>query len=299
MKFKELSKYWKAIIIVLSILTVIFTLIFGGLVGYMANMRSENEPLRNACKKPDNELIGQRLVIERKGKGDIYVNVYIPQTASDTKLPVLFNAHGGGFFLGDADEMDTQCAHWANDWNVIVVSVNYTKLDTKPMAYAVAEITDTVEYFANNADKYDADITRFSVIGHSAGGFIVAKAAIALDAKGFQLESQILLCPWTTGLPNTVSSTLAPAFFSLGGADAISQESPQYQEALKAAGVPYTVKEYEGGEHPFIHSPYPEFQKGLSAEEKIVFANEEQFALSYQAEADIKEWLNSLWDQFC
>lgn len=296
MKFKELSKYWKAIIIILSILTVIFTLIFGGLVGFMANMRAENEVQRNASKKPDDELIGQRLVIERKGKGDIHVNVYIPQTASDTKLPVLFNAHGGGFFLGDADEMDTQCDHWANDWNVIVVSINYTKLDTKPMDYAVAEITDTVAYFEKNADKYNADITRFSVIGHSAGGFIAAKAAIALDAKGFQLESQILLCPWTTGLPKTVSSTLAPAFFSLGGADAISQESPQYQEVLKAAGVFYTVKEYEGGEHPFIHSPYPEFQKGLSAEEKAVFANEEQFALSYQAEDDIKEWLNSLWD---
>lgn len=296
MKFKELSKYWKSIIIVLSILTVIFTLIFGGLVGFMANMRSENEALRNMSKKTDDELIGQRLVIERKGKGDIHVNVYIPQTVSDTKLPVLFNAHGGGFFLGDADEMDTQCDHWANDWNVIVVSINYTKLDTKPMDYAVAEITDTIAYFEKNADKYNADVTRFSVIGHSAGGFLAAKAAIALDAKGFQLESQILLCPWTTGLPKTVSSTLAPAFFSLGGADSISQESSQYQEVLKAAGVPYTVKEYEGGEHPFIHSPYPEFQKGLSAEEKAVFANEEQFALSYQAENDIKEWLNSLWE---
>ena len=296
MKFKELSKYWKSIIIVLSILTVIFTLIFGGLVGFMDNMRSENEALRNMSKKTDDELIGHRLVIERKGKGDIHVNVYIPQTVSDTKLPVLFNAHGGGFFLGDADEMDTQCDHWANDWNVIVVSINYTKLDTKPMDYAVSEITDTVAYFEKNADKYNADVTRFSVIGHSAGGFLVAKAAIALDAKGFPLETQILLCPWTTGLPKTVSSTLAPAFFSLGGADAISQESSQYQEVLKAAGVPYTVKEYEGGEHPFIHSPYPEFQKGLSTEEKAVFANEEQFALSYQAENDIKEWLNSLWE---
>ena len=169
MKFKDLSKCWKRIIIALGILTVLFTLIFVGLIGFMANMRAENEVLRNASKKPDNELIGQRLVIERKGKGDIHVNVYIPETASTTKLPVLFNAHGGGFFLGDEDEMDTQCNLWANDWNVIVVSVNYTKLDTKPMDYAVAEITDTVAYFEKNADKYNADVTKFSVIGHSAG----------------------------------------------------------------------------------------------------------------------------------
>lgn len=294
MKFKDLSKCWKRTVAALSVLTVLFALIFVGLVAFMTNMRTENEALRNVSKKPDSELIGQRLVIERKGKGDIHANVYIPKTASDEELPVLFNAHGGGFFLGDADEMDSQCDYWANDWNVIVVSINYTKLDTKPMDYAIAEITDTVAYFEQNADKYNADVTKFSVIGHSAGGFLAAKAAIALDAKGFKLQSQILLCPWTTGLPNTVSSTLAPAFFSLGGADAISQQSPQYQNVLKEAGVPYTVKEYEGGQHPFIHSPYPEFQKGLAEEEKAVFATEEQFALSRQAEEDIKEWLKSI-----
>lgn len=294
MKFKDLSKFWKRTVIALSVLTIIFALILGGLVGFMGNMRSENEAKRNFSKKPDSELIGQRLVIQRKGKGDIHANLYIPDTVSSEKLPVLFNAHGGGFFLGDADEMDTQCDHWANDWNVIVVSVNYTKLDTKPMDYAVAEITDTVEYFKDNAEKYNADVTKFSVIGHSAGGFLVAKAAIALDAKGVKLQSQILLCPWTTGLPDKVSSTLAPAFFSLGSADEISQKSSQYQKVLKEAGVPYTVKEYEGGQHPFIHSPYPEFQKGLTAEEKAVFATEEQFALSRQAEADIKDWLKSL-----
>ena len=237
MKFKALSGFWKRTVITLSVFTILFTLIFGGLVAFMGKMRSENEAKRNLSKKPDSELIGQRLVIERKGKGDIHANLYIPDTASSEKLPVLFNAHGGGFFLGDADEMDTQCDYWANDWNVIVVSVNYTKLDTRPMDYAVTEITDTVEYFKDNADEYNADVMKFSVIGHSAGGFLAAKAAIALDAKGFRLQSQILLCPWTTGLPDKVSSTLAPVFFSLGGADEISKQSPQYQKVLNEAGV--------------------------------------------------------------
>ena len=77
MKFKELSKFWKRTIITLSALTVIFALIFGSLVGFLTNMHTENEVLRNTLKKPDSELIGQRLVIERKGKGDIYANVYI------------------------------------------------------------------------------------------------------------------------------------------------------------------------------------------------------------------------------
>ena len=43
-----------------------------------------------------------------------------------------------------------------------------------------------------------------------------------------------------------------------------------------------------------VHIQYPEFRKGLAEEEKAVFATEEQFALSRQAEADIKEWLKSI-----
>lgn len=49
-------------------------------------------------------------------------------------------------------------------------------------------------------------------------------------------------------------------------------------------------------EHQFIHSRHPEFQKGLSAEEKTVFASVKQSALSYQTEANIKECFNDLWD---
>ena len=32
-----------------------------------------------------------------------------------------------------------------------------------PMNYAVSEITDTVAYFEKNADKYNADVTRFQL----------------------------------------------------------------------------------------------------------------------------------------
>lgn len=45
-----------------------------------------------------------------------------------------------------------------------------------------------------------------------------------------------------------------------------------------------------------VHIQYPEFRKGLTEEEKAVFATEEQFALSRQADADIKEWLESIND---
>lgn len=301
MKFKELSKGWKVFIVVQIILAVLFAFIFIGETSFVKNMREENAAKRAAAQKSDEERIGTRFTVERKGKKSVDCNLYFPDDYNEP-LAVLFNMHGGGFMFGDADEMDTQCDHWAKDWNVAVVSVNYTKLDTKPIPYSVEEITDTMKYFASQKDgfacgatTYKFDTDKFYVIGHSAGGHLAAKAAIAVaDETSFTLKGQILLCPWTTGLPDSVASNVAPAFFSLGSMDEISLKTPEYQEVLKKASVPVTVKEYDGGQHPFIHSPYPEFQKGLTDEEKAIYATEDQFALSKQAENDIKAWLSEM-----
>ena len=45
--------------------------------------------------------------------------------------------------------MDTQCDAWANDWNAIIVSINYTKADVKPINYGVEEATDTISILQN------------------------------------------------------------------------------------------------------------------------------------------------------
>lgn len=299
MKFKELSKFWKAFIAVQVVLAILFISLFFAETAFVNNMRKENAAKRATAQKTDEERIGTRFIVERQGKKNVECNLYFPSQYDGRSLTVLFNMHGGGFMFGDADEMDSQCEHWAEDWSVAIVSVNYTKLDTKPITYSVEEITDTMRYFASQKDgfisncvTYKFDTNQFYVIGHSAGGHLAAKAAIAAaDEETFSVAGQILLCPWTTGLPDTVSSDLAPAFFSLGSADEISQKSTAYQEVLKKAGVPVTVKEYAGGQHPFIHSPYPEFQKGLTAEEKAIYATEDQFTLSHRAESDIKDWL--------
>lgn len=78
-------------------------------------------------------------------------------------MPVVFNFHGGGFVFGDAYETDTQYSHWANEWNAMIVSINYTKADVKPISGGVQEAVDTIIYFAGHAEEYNIDTTKFSV----------------------------------------------------------------------------------------------------------------------------------------
>lgn len=295
MKFKELPKFWKRMVIILAVWIGLMVVGFIGFQGFLTGMRAESAAARAAVRKPDSELIGTRFEIAREGKPSVELILHIPENNGGEKLPVIFNLHGGGFSLGDASEMDSQCAHWAEDWGAIIVSVNYTKADVKPISYGVQETVDTILYFARHAEEYNADITKFSTIGHSAGGYYAAKTAIALATQDFPLAAQILVCPWTSGLPSQVSSSVAPALFILGGADPISQRTPAYQQVLRNAGVAIEVKEYEGGTHPFISTPYPELSAGFTEEERAEFITDEQKALAVQAEQDIGDWLASLY----
>lgn len=294
MKFKELPKFWKINIIVLSCIAILLLSGFVAFQSFLNNYRSQNESIRANCKKDDSELIGTRLEIPRDSKKSVKVNVYIPKNDSNDKLPVVFNIHGGGFVGGDADLLDTQSDRIANEWNMIVVAVNYTKADLKPMDYGVEEIVDTIKYFREHKDDYNVDVNKFVVMGYSAGAYYAAKTAISLDKQNIPLMAQVLCYPWTNSLTKEkINSTLAPAMFVWASEDPISQNSKTYEKTLKDNGITTYLKEYQGANHSFIESNNPEGSKNITEELETVI-NPKQEQLAREAENDIKEWLISL-----
>lgn len=296
MKFKELPIFWKINVIVLSCITVLLLSGFVVFQLFLNNYRNQNESIRANCRKEDSELIGTRLEIPRENKKSVKVNVYIPKNDNNDKLPVVFNIHGGGFVGGDADLLDTQSDRIANERNMIVVAVNYTKADLKPMAYGVEEIVDTIKYFREHQDEYNVDVNKFVVMGYSAGAYYTAKTAISLDKQNIPLMAQVLCYPWTNSLTKEkINSTLAPAMFVLASEDPISQNSKPYEKALNSNGVTTYLKEYQGATHSFIESNNPEGSKNITEElESVINSTQEQ--LARMAEIDIKEWLVSLMD---
>lgn len=294
MKFKELSKKWKVTVVVLSVLTILFIAIIGVFNVFLNSYRKNNADMRAVLRKGDSELIGRRFEVPRGHKKSVNVNLYIPNNPEEDKLPVIFNIHGGGFVGGDADVLDTQSDRIANEWNVIVVTVNYTKADVEPIAYGAEEIKDTVLYFANNANTYNADATKFSVMGYSAGAFYSAEATKLLEKSHFNIESLILCYPWTVGLRTEDLNQEWPAtLFILAGQDPISQKAKSYVASMKDVGIHTEVMEYKNAVHSFIESNNPEGQKDTSFEMKNVI-NTEQESLARQAENDIKEWIDSI-----
>lgn len=291
MKFKELPKRWKTKIIALSSISVLFLILLVVFNLFLHSYRAENEKQRAKLVKNDSELIGESIEIQRDGKACIKANLYVPDIVGDERLPVVFNIHGGGFVGGDADVLDTQSDRIANEWNVVVVTINYTKADVKPVSYGSEEIRDTVLYFADNAEIYGADPSKFTLMGYSAGAYYAADSARLLHKAGFPTASLVLCYPWTTGLDaDKLDADFPSTLFVLSGQDPISQKAKSFVKAMESAGLEMEVIEYENAVHSFIESNNPEGMVEGSVDMSEVI-NPEQESLAREAEATISEWI--------
>lgn len=290
MRFKDLPKKWKRKIIVLSAVIILLLFAIGMFNVFLASYRKSCADMRAVLVKAEDELIGERIEIERDGSTSVKANVYIPDSIGAEPLPVVFNIHGGGFVGGDADLLDTQSDRIANEWNVIVVTINYTKADVKPILFGAKEIKDVVLYFADHAEEYNADTSKFALMGYSAGAYYAAEGTRLLQKEDIDIAALIMCYPWTTGLnADKLDTNFPPILFVLAGQDPISQRAKAYIDRAETNGVETKVIEYENAVHSFIESNNPESEADEAATELVV--NEEQAGLARQAEREIDEWL--------
>lgn len=293
MNFKELPKKWKRKIVVLSAVIVVLFLAIVMFNIFLASYRKSCADMRAVLVKDEKDLIGERIEIERDNKASVKANIYIPDKAGKEPLPVIFNIHGGGFVGGDADVLDTQSDRIANEWNAIIITVNYTKADVKPIPYGSEEIKDAVLYIAENAEKYNADITKIYIMGYSAGAYYAAESTRMLQENGFKAAGLVLCYPWTTGLnADKLDIDFTPTLFVFAGQDPISQKAKPYAESMKNIGIEVETKEYENAVHSFIESNNPE-GADTSSEDMGDVINSEQEKLAREAERFISEWISA------
>lgn len=291
MRFTELPKRWKTQIIILSSISVLFFVLLIIFNLFLNEYRAENEKQRTKLVKNDSELIGERIEIPRDGKNSVKANLYMPNTIGNERLPVIFNIHGGGFVGGDADVLDTQSDRIANEWNVVVVTINYTKADVKPISYGCEEIRDVVLYFADQAEAYGIEPSKFTLIGYSAGAYYAADSTRLLQQSDFDMASLVLCYPWMTGLnADKLEKDFPSTLFVLSGQDPISQKAKTYIKDMQSAGLELDVIEYENAVHSFIESNNPEGMVENSVDMSDVI-NSKQESLAREAEAAILEWI--------
>ncbi|HAL73821.1 MAG TPA: hypothetical protein DCM45_01860 [Clostridiales bacterium] len=239
-------------------------------------------------------ITGERFAVPRDGGAPVDTILYRPKQPVNNPMPVLFNLHGGAWVGGDAVLMDSFCSLLANEIPALIVNVNYIKADIQPIPYQIHELCDSVLWFADHAEDFGIDKTRFAIGGHSAGAQISAGSAVRLKELGFALACQMLVYPFVDftiegegemkGLLTLLKNVLirdidpghrwlsplhasqdeltgvAPAIIIICGQDELKPMGVAYAKHLIDCAVPVKIKEYPDALHGFLEVNRPEYE---------------------------------------
>jgi acetyl esterase len=236
---------------------------------------------------PDIARVENLQILTRSGsvKGRLYANTDAPQG-----LIVYF--HGGGWVLGGLDDFDAFARVLARRSECALLLVDYRLAPESPFPSAIEDATDATRWAWSAIQALAGGPVPLVVAGDSAGGKLAAVVAaelgatlpIALQLLIYPVTSGDFETPsyreFATGLPLTREDMIwffrhyAPyversdhllhpaARADLSGLplshvvtaeyDVLRDEGEAYARALQQAGVPVTVRRYDGLTHGFI-----------------------------------------------
>lgn len=144
------------------------------------------------------EFLGKQFFIKREGKKAVETILHYPvHEGNQLHLPVFINLHGGAWLAGDARCMESFCQNISHALQILVVNVNYTKVDVQTFPYATDEVVDVVKFLMEHDEEMHIDPNKIVIGGCSAGGQITATAVLKLKDEGIKLAGQLLVYPVT------------------------------------------------------------------------------------------------------
>ncbi|MCR5526030.1 MAG: alpha/beta hydrolase [Lachnospiraceae bacterium] len=149
----------------------------------------------------DSLLKGEKTSITLKERE---LTVYIHR-AEGKNRPVVFEMHGGGFILGDAEKDDSICESIKENADVNVVGINYRLSPEFPYPAPLDDVYDTILFFKKHAAEYGFDMEKIGLIGFSAGATLAAAISLRSKKSGdFNVTAQALHYPYldSTRMPS-------------------------------------------------------------------------------------------------
>ncbi|MEV6739004.1 alpha/beta hydrolase [Streptomyces sp. NPDC051104] len=150
--------------------------------------------------------VEERAVPGPAGAPDISLLICRP-TGATGPLSAIYHAHGGGMILGTNRFGVDDALDWAEELELVVVSVEYRLAPEHPHPAPIEDCYAGLKWTAENAEELGIDPERVIVVGGSAGGGLTAALALlARDRGGPALLGQMLMCPMLDDRNDSVSA---------------------------------------------------------------------------------------------
>ena len=246
----------------------------------------------------------------KAGGYDIPIRIKLPKKTID-KSPVYFFVHGGGWNGGDQKEVPPatisgDANFLVNELGVIYVGLAYRcKGNNATFADAINDLEASVQWFFDNADAFNADITRIGFGGASAGSTLSAVMAqkypnckVYIGAEGMYnlVDHDEKESPFPNsearkiyGLDTKEKSKIASAFYNLkenpptslllhGKEDRLCHftQSIKFADKIREAGGKAKVILYDSINHTCLAAIYPDVFKKSVLEIAALFIEEFQ-----------------------
>jgi len=163
------------------------------------------------------------------------LDVYLPSTAQ-TKRPVVFMVHGGAWRIGDKTNhsvVKTKVRRWvAQGW--VFISVNYRLLPAADPYTQAGDVAKALEYAQAHSAEWNADASKFILMGHSSGAHLVSLLATDKSLSDKLQLSPILGSVWLDSAAldvNLIMQQAHPRFY-----DKAFGTSPDYWQKVSALG---------------------------------------------------------------
>lgn len=113
------------------------------------------------------------------------LDIYTPEKPADKSLPVMFWIHGGGWVVGDKDDVALK-PKVLTERGFVFVSTNYRLLPEVKMEELTGDVAKSLGWVHRNIAEFGGDPKRIFVGGHSAGAQLAA--LICIDDRYLKKE---------------------------------------------------------------------------------------------------------------
>jgi acetyl esterase len=119
--------------------------------------------------------------------------------------PLVIFSHGGGFMVGSIDSYDALCRMLAVRAGCKVLSLEYRMSPAYRFPTAANDVFGAWQWAFHQAETLGVDVHRIVGMGDSAGGTLVAQAALRARDARLPLAGQVLVYPGTCAWQDTPS----------------------------------------------------------------------------------------------
>lgn len=179
------------------------------------------------------------------------MDIYLPSLSAEQTFPLLFFIHGGGFYSGDKETLDSLDFISQSNESFVIASINYRLSREAPFPAAIEDCRQALSFLSAHSDEYHIN-SKVALVGGSAGGNLalllgtnfglISRFSRACIVALFPVTDMALLANYAKSLPGIdhdrfyIYKTLQPYFNK--EVDTISES-----ELKKASPINYISKD--------------------------------------------------------